>query len=373
MSYSTRADIGHRLFVEPAGASLLPQEKDILSELRPMSYLFRARNFDFNAPYEEWLGKFTALIDEIRSCTGHKNLLLSIDHEGGGVVRPPRPITRFPYAAKWGEKVTEVSAAMAIELSALGLNLSWAPVADVLTNRASQAIGQRAFSSVTDEVTRKACLMADTLEAHGIAAGGKHFPGYGAVTEDAHYALPTASDSFETWERLHMPPFTQLVQNGMQFIMTAHVMYPALDPVDQATLSKPILSDILRSKLGFNGVIVADALGMGAIKDEIEKSDAVEKALLAELDLFCIAGDSVNLQTAQNLADQIMNTLNKGVVSEDLLGRSKFRIETAINGLVQHVPKVLPENTLTKHAALAHELDPDDEWAHFQYIPKGFD
>ena len=301
MPYSRHVDVGHRLFVEPAGASLQEEEKELLSELRPMSFLFRARNFDLDAPYDEWLGKFTALIDDIRKCVEHKNLLLSIDHEGGMIVRPPKPITRFPYAAKWDEKVVEVAEAMALELSSLGLNLSWAPVADVLTNLESKAIGQRAFSGVTDEVIRKACLMAATLEANGVAAGGKHFPGYGAVTEDAHYDLPTANDSFEDWERIHMPPFANLVLQGMQFVMTAHVMYPALDPIDQATLSKPILSGILRKRLGFNGVIVADALGMGAIKDQIEKSEAVEKALIAELDLFCIAGDSVNLHTAKNL------------------------------------------------------------------------
>ncbi len=373
MSYSTRPDIGHRLLVEPTDVSLQPEEKEILSELRPMSYLFRARNFDFKAPYEEWLSKFTELIHDIRNCVGHKNLLLSIDHEGGRVIRPPQPITRFPYAAKWNEKVAEVSEAMAIELSSLGLNMSWAPVADVLTNPESKAIGQRAFSSATGEVTHKACLMAATLAANGVAAGGKHFPGYGSVTEDAHYDLPTATDSFESWERIHMPPFVHLIRDCMQFIMTAHVMYPALDPVDQATLSKPILSDILRNRLGFKGVIVADALGMAAIKDQIEKSDAVEKALLAELDLFCIVGDSVNLHTAQNLADQMLRALNKGTVSEDFLERSRLRIETAINGLMQHVPKALPEGILEKHAALAHELDPNNEWSDFQYIPKGFD
>lgn len=373
MPFLTRADVGHRLFVEPSGISLRMDEREILSELCPMSFLFRARNFDFRAPYEEWLGKFKALLEDIRTCVGHQNLLLSIDHEGGGVMRPPLPITRFPYAAKWGERVADVSEAMAIELRSLGLNLSWAPVADVLTNRESKAIGQRAFSSDTDEVTKKACLMAATLQKNGIAAGGKHFPGYGAVTEDAHYDLPTATDSFDVWERIHMPPFAHLVRAGMSFVMTAHVMYPALDPVDQATLSKPILSGILRERLGFRGVIVADALGMGAIKEEIENSNAVEKALLAELDLFCIAGDSVNLHTAQNLADQILSALRQGVVSEDLLHRSKLRIETAINGLIQHTPQLLPDDILEKHAVLAHELDPNGEWKDFQYIPKGFD
>lgn len=373
MSYTEISEIGHRLFVEPSGVVLTSEERELLSELKPLSYLFRARNFDYNSPYSEWLPKFAQLISDIQDCVGNKNLLLSIDHEGGRVMRPPRPITRFPYAAKWNDKVAEVSAAMAIELSSIGLNTSWAPVADVLTNHASKAIGQRAFSSSTEEVTHKACLMARTLKAHGIAAGAKHFPGYGAVTEDAHYDLPTANDTYQEWEQIHMPPFNELIKEGVPFIMTAHVMYPALDAQDQATLSKPILSDILRNKLGFKGVVVADALGMGAIRDQISRLDSIEKALNAELDLFCVAGDSVDLQTAKALASQILNVVNRGLISESLLELSRLRIESTINSLDQHKASLLSEDILLAHAALARELDPQGEWGNFQYIPKGFE
>ncbi len=373
MTYSTLVDVSHRLLVEPRSTALQTDEKDILAELRPQAFMFRARNFNFKAPYSEWLDQFTKLLQEIRNCVGHQNLLLSIDHEGGRVVRPPSPITRFPYAACWGERVADVAAAMALELRSLGLNTAWAPVADVLTNRESKAIGQRAFSSKVQLVAEMAVIMARTLMSHGIAAAAKHFPGYGAVKEDAHFDLPTAMISRAEWENVHIPPFVRLIEEGINFIMTAHIHCPELDPNDQATLSKLILSDLLRGKLGFRGVVVADALGMGAIKDEIETAEAVEKALVAELDLFCVAGDSVDLSTARKLAGHILDAVSEDRISEELLETSRKRIQSTINSLPQHLPKVLDAEVFLTHGKLAHELDPNDEWRNFQYIPVGFD
>lgn len=373
MTYKTLADVGHRLLVEPSGMVLTSEEKELLSELQPQSFIFRARNFDFRAEYTEWLEKFAQLLRDLRSCIGHKNLMMSIDHEGGRVMRPPLPITRFPYAANWGTHVAAVSTAMAIELSSLGLNTSWAPVADVLTNKESKAIGQRAFSDDPSVVTRECLMMMEALEANGIAAGAKHFPGYGAVLEDAHYDLPTTHLSRKEWEEVHLPPFVALIQKNVKFLMTAHIRYPALDVEDQATLSKIILSDILRDQLGYRGVVVADALGMSAIRDEIKESKAVEKALAAQLDLFCLAGDSVDLHTAANLSRQILSAVTEGRVEESLLDASRERIQTAIDSLPQPEPRVLSTDVFAKHAELARMLDPENKWSDFQYIPKGFD
>lgn len=370
---NTLSDLGHRLLVETSGPRLLPQERDILAELQPRAFIFRARNFDFKKPYQEWHQQFEVLLSEIKKTVGHQQLLLSIDHEGGRVVRPPLPITRFPYAALWGDRVADVAKAMATELKSIGLNTNWAPVADVLTNGDSKVIGQRAFGNDPDTVSRKACLMAKVLTENGVLPGAKHFPGHGSVEEDTHYHLPTAHLSREEWEAAHMPPFSSLIAQGIKFIMTAHIVYPALDNVNQATLSKSILFDILRGEMGFEGILVADALGMGSIRGDLESSATVVKALQAELDLFCLAGDNIDLGTAKTLATLMQQAVNEGIVSPDSMSRSRDRIEQTIASLPQHQPALLADSVFEAHQALSLALDPKGEWMKWQYIPKGFD
>lgn len=257
-------DLGLRFVGEPA-AELSQREAGIFAELRPAGIMLRKRNFLQGEPYDVWLKAYQRLLSDVREAIGRPAIIVSIDHEGGAVRRFPAPITRFPYAATYGSSlpaVEAVSAAMAKELSALGVNLSYWPVADIHSNPANPVINQRSFGTTVQAVSQAACVCARTLRAHGVIPCAKHFPGHGDTALDSHVALPSLQYSRQELEQRELAPFHALIQDGIEMVMSAHLMVPSLDPDNPATVSPTIQRDILRNSLGFNGVTISDALGM---------------------------------------------------------------------------------------------------------------
>jgi beta-N-acetylhexosaminidase len=176
---------GHRFIVEPSGPVLLAKEKKLLAELKPAGVMLRKRNFVEGEPYEKWLAAYRALVEDLRKAAGGDRLILSIDHEGGRVVRPPEPITRFPYAARWADRSREVAEAMAAELRSLAINTVFGPVADIHSNPANPVINQRAFGRTPEEVLSGAIPYIEVMEAEGILPCPKHFPGHGDTHIDS--------------------------------------------------------------------------------------------------------------------------------------------------------------------------------------------
>jgi beta-N-acetylhexosaminidase len=361
---------GQKCIVEPVGTALTSAESDCLSELQPAGVMLRARNFNFKAPYEQWLGEFSDLVTEIRKAIGRSEVLFTIDHEGGRVVRPPLPVTRFPYARRFGSRTAEVAQAMAIELKSLAINVNFAPVADI--DEGCPVIGQRAFATDSKSAASQAVTFAKSLHAAGIIPVPKHFPGHGGVKEDSHFALPVLDRSLDELLNHELHPFQELIDVGIPAIMTAHLMIPALDKHNPATISHPILVSLLREKLGFNGVVFADALGMAAISDRLEGGSLAVAGIKSKLDLFVLAGDTVTLDHARRLASEMLEAVGSGQVGSDDVLSSLDRIEALLDLTPQYTPKKLDTAIFENHARLATELDPTNEWHKYQYIPKGF-
>lgn len=358
------------MLVEPSSTKLSSEEADILSELQPAGVMFRARNFNLRAPYSEWLGEYRELVADIRKAIGRLELLLTIDHEGGRVIRPPRPITRFPYAQKYADEVVHVTTAMALELKSLGINMSFSPVADI--DEGCPVIRQRAFSHDPQIVKKAALQCAQTLKAHGILPVPKHFPGHGAVKEDSHFALPILSRSLAELMQNELLPFQALIDQGISALMTAHLMVPALDGEYPATISTPILVDLLRKQMKFQGVIIADALGMAAISDRLQGGSLTAAGLAASLDLFMLVGDSVSMRDAQKLAQEMQACVANSTVEPQAITDSLARIAHLLSEAKQFEVQALPDTQFATHQSLAQRLDPSNEWTQFQYIPKGF-
>jgi beta-N-acetylhexosaminidase len=373
MNKSNPALFGKHFIVEPSGFELTADESRQFERLQPQGILLRTRNFRANDHYWSWVQLHRRLLEQVRSVLKHKHLIIAIDHEGGRVVRPPEPITRFPYAAFWANASEQVGEAMATELKSLGVNVNFAPVADIHTNPKNPVISQRAFASTKEEVASAAVNLAHALRDNGITPCAKHFPGHGGTITDSHWGTPSLDADLDALRMRELFPFQALIDDGIGMIMTAHILFPNIDPDNVATLSKPILHDLLRDEMGFNGVIIADALGMGATRGKLANRETIARAVNAGLDLFLCAGDSITIEDALAMAELMEDALKSGEISQNTLSDSDQRIDKLVHDLPQYPVTELDTATLEKHHALAAALQKQTPWTNFTLSLPGFE
>ena len=238
----------------------------------------------------------TGLIAALREEASPRPLLIAVDHEGGRVQRltADHGVTRLPSARDVAASEDPEAAAAACgalaagELRALGVDLNFAPVLDVDSNPLNPVIGDRSFGRDPSLVARLAVAFIQAHQAGGVAACGKHFPGHGDTDRDSHFHLPTLPHDLARLERVELPPFVAAIRAGVAAVMTAHVMFPALDPDRPATMSRAILLGLLRERLGFGGVIVSDDLEMRAVADGWGVERAAVEAVGAGADLLLV-------------------------------------------------------------------------------------
>ncbi|MEU2457287.1 glycoside hydrolase family 3 N-terminal domain-containing protein [Streptomyces sp. NPDC012473] len=253
-------------------------------------------------------------------------LLVSTDQEHGIVCRVGEPATLLPGAMALGAGGSRSDARTAgriagAELAALGINQNYAPDADVNVNPANPVIGVRSFGSDPESVAGMVAAQVKGYQSAGIASTAKHFPGHGDTSTDSHTGLPVIRHTREQWAELDAPPFRAAVAAGIDSIMTAHIVVPALDPSeDPATLSHPILTGILREELGYDGVVVTDALGMEGVRTKYGDERVPVLALLAGVDQLLNPPD---LKVAWNA---VLGAVRSGEISEARIEESILRI-----------------------------------------------
>ncbi|GAB3872260.1 glycoside hydrolase family 3 protein [Terrabacter terrigena] len=218
-------------------------------------------------------------------------LQIAIDQEQGVVTRIGPPATQFPGAMALGAGDSDPDARTAAaitgrELLAMGVNTNFAPVCDVNVNALNPVIGTRSFSSHPDLAAELAAAqVAGYQRDGGVSSSAKHFPGHGDTATDSHVAFPIITHTREQWQTVDAPPFEAAIREGIDMIMTAHLAFPAFDDSgDPATLSRPILTGVLREELGYDGVIVTDSLGMQGVRDKYGDAEVPVRALLAGAD-----------------------------------------------------------------------------------------
>jgi beta-N-acetylhexosaminidase len=218
-------------------------------------------------------------------------LQIAIDQEQGVVTRIGPPATQFPgsMAMGAGESAPDARTAAAItgrELLAMGVNTNFAPVCDVNVNPLNPVIGTRSFSSHPDLAAELvAAQVAGYQRDGGVSSSAKHFPGHGDTATDSHVAFPVITHTRAQWESIDAPPFRAAIHEQIDMIMTAHLAFPALDDSgNPATLSKPIMTGVLREELGFDGIIVTDSLAMQGVRDLYGDAEVAVRALLAGVD-----------------------------------------------------------------------------------------
>jgi beta-N-acetylhexosaminidase len=243
------------IMIDIEGQSLSALDREKIAHPNTGALILFARNYENPE-------QIAALIKDIRSAR-NGDILIAVDQEGGRVQRFQTGFTRLPAAAVYADKPELAESAgwlMAAELLTVGVDFSFAPVLDVDCG-VSQIIGNRSFSQQSDLAASLASGFRRGMNSAGMAATGKHFPGHGAVALDSHLTLPIDDRDLETIREQDLVPFKQLISEGLEAIMPAHVVYPKIDELP-AGFSRIWLQEILRKELGFDGAIFSDDLSM---------------------------------------------------------------------------------------------------------------
>ena len=341
MEVSNEAQIADQ--PEPHGLTVLNEEvRGIIADYHLGNIIL----FGENCVDPEALTHLTYDLQHAAIDSGNLPLIIGADQEGGNVTRLGNGTCMSGNMAVGASGEPEnahlTGQVIGSELNAVGINCDFAPVADVNSNRDNPVIGMRSFSDDPTLVAEMAAAMAKGLEDTGTIACAKHFPGHGNTDTDSHTGLPLVEESYEEWWACDGVPFKKLAEQGnVGMVMTAHIQYPGLDDTRvksaldgeeiylPATLSKTILTDILKEKLGFQGVVVTDAMNMEAIADNFGPEDAVIRALDAGADLVCIP---VSLRSLEDLPKldaiyaAIKSAVSDGMLAEERLDDAVMRV-----------------------------------------------
>ncbi|MDX2273125.1 MAG: beta-N-acetylhexosaminidase [Cyanobacteriota bacterium] len=281
-------------------------------------------------------------------------LWVSIDQEGGAVVRLREGVTVFPSqmaVAATGslDFARQMAQGIGQELRAMGITMNFSPVLDVNSNPDNPIIGTRAFGSRPEQVAAFGLAMVEGYRQAGVVGTVKHFPGHGDTDIDSHLGLPTVLHPLDHLEQVELYPFREAIQAGCEAMMTAHVLVPALDPTRPATLSPVVMQTLLREKLGFGGVLITDSLTMGALDSHYRVAEAAEQALLAGADILLFGADVGHTPAEAGVAyHHLLSLVESGQISGQRLDQSLTRILSlkAAYGLLPSTPVPHPLDCL---------------------------
>jgi len=265
------------------------------------------------------------LIEQARVSSGTIPPLVAVDQEGGRVARisfaTPVPTAR-ELARLDAESIRRIGLMMGEELAAIGFNVNFAPVLDVNTDPANPVIGDRSFGSDPAKVSQLGLAYISGLQAAGVAACAKHFPGHGDTHKDSHHMLPVVTRNSDLLDSVELLPFREAVRSGVDMVMIAHVNYPALDPTPNlpATLSQPIVTNLLRDRLGYGGVIITDAMNMKAVTNQLSAGPAALAAFQAGVDIILMPDSLDEAYSA------VLTAVQNGKVTQTRLDESVRRI-----------------------------------------------
>jgi Beta-glucosidase-related glycosidases len=333
---TNRSDLGQKLMLAFRGMDELSAETlDALREYRPAGMtLFRP----FNVDTPEQLRRLTAKLQAEAEKLGLPPLLIALDQEGGQLMAigeaTPLPGNMALGAAGSTELARLAGEVLGKELAAMGVNIDYAPCADVNTNPKNPVVGVRSFGEDPQAAARLTAAVVEGIQSQHVAATVKHFPGHGDTATDSHRNMPVVPHSIDTLRKVDFPPFAAAIAADVKLVMTAHLGLPAIDPEKTlpATLSANILQKLLRSELGFGGVIITDAMDMHAIGQGDDLIRAAAQATAAGADLLLGSAERVD---QGRLYRGLTQALETHAISDEDCKASIQRVLTLKNWLGQ--------------------------------------
>ena len=255
-------------------------------------------------------------------------LWMSVDEEGGRVTRMPKEFIKLPTNQVIGKKndaklSNEIGQILGRELQGFGLNMDFAPVLDIHSNPNNPVIGDRSFGSQAEVVSSLGIATMHGIQSHGVVPVVKHFPGHGDTSVDSHIGLPIVENSLDRLRKLEFLPFQDAINQGAEVVMIAHILMPKVDPDYPASLSKVVITDILRAELGFNGVVMTDDMTMGAIVDHYDLPQSSVQSVLAGTNIVLVGHD---VEKGIAVIEALTEAVKNGKISEELLNNRVYTI-----------------------------------------------
>ncbi len=315
--------IGQMMIVGFDGYTADEGIKEIIEKYHPGGVILFKRNIkDGN--------QLLSLLNELKSINSSNEipLFLSIDEEGGKVSRLPDEFDKIPSSETIGQVNNEdlsynIGKILGRKLKALGFNMDFAPVLDINSNSENPIIGDRAFGDNAEIVTKLGIETMRGIQSEKVISVVKHFPGHGDTSEDSHIGLPRVDNDLSRLESLELIPFKEAINNGVDAVMIAHILMSEIDPEKPASMSRTIISDILRNRLNFNKIIITDDMTMGAILDNYNIGDAAVQSINAGIDIVLVCHGYDNEIT---VIKAVKEAVKNDIISEERIDESVYRI-----------------------------------------------
>lgn len=327
--------IGKLMVVGFPGKSMTPEVKELIHTYHVGGIILFSRNI--GAP-EEVYELTKNLQEEAKNAGYERPLFICLDQENGVVRRLGKGTTLFPGAMALGatgnpDLAHDICYATGEELKALGINWNLAPVLDVNNNPDNPVIGVRSFGESPDQVVEFGRAAMKGMQEAGVITTLKHFPGHGDTNVDSHLDLPTIAHGLDRLEQVELKPFKACIDTGADVVMTAHIHFPAIEPEKNkpATLSKNVLTHLLREKLGFTGVVTTDCMEMDAIADTIGTKQGAVAAFKAGSDFIMV---SHTRERQIGAIKAMIAAVEQGDISEESINQSVQRISQLLDKYV---------------------------------------
>lgn len=255
-------------------------------------------------------------------------LFVSVDEEGGRVSRLPKEIQKMPSSQSIGNKNNpllsyQIGMTLAKQLKAFGFNMNFAPVLDINSNPNNPVIGNRSFGNHPKIVKEMGLSVMKGMQEQRMIPVVKHFPGHGNTATDSHVGLPVENHSLPMLQSFELIPFIEAINNNADAVMVAHILLPQIDPEHPSSMSKKIITHLLREDLNFNGVIMSDDMTMGAILKNYDIKEAAITSVLAGTDVLLVCH---NFNNVTYVINGIKEAVENGSISEEKINESVYRI-----------------------------------------------
>ena len=313
-------NIGQLIITGIQGLTLTSEEKDFIQNQKIGGVILFSHNFQDPAQLAE-------LVNSIQKIRDEYPLFIGVDQEGGRVMRFKTHFTQFPSMLEISQfdspkLMFEVHQLMAKELSTCGINLSFSPCCDILTNPSNKAVGDRAYGTTPENVEKHVSAAIRGLQTSGLLSCAKHFPGHGDTTQDSHSELPLVKTSLEVLRSRELIPFSKASKSRVEFMMMGHLLVDAIDQNLPTSLSTKAY-DFLRSETKFSKIVITDDLDMKAISDRFSPQEAAVKAISAGADMLIFR----DFHNAQKAHGALLEAAKKKLIKRELLIEKLLRVE----------------------------------------------
>ncbi|MFJ7408209.1 MULTISPECIES: beta-N-acetylhexosaminidase [unclassified Lysinibacillus] len=314
--------IGQMILAGVSGTTMDANAKQLINQLHVGGIILYKYNFDTPA-------QTIKLVNQLKAKnSSNLPLILGVDQEGGRVTRLPGELENFPPNKQIGQVNNpdfsyKVGKLLGHELKEFGLNLDFAPVLDINSNPNNPVIGDRSFGNNPEIVSKLGIQTMKGIQSQNVITTIKHFPGHGDTSVDSHLDIPIVNKSLNQLKELELIPFERAINQGADVVMVAHILLPQLDKTNPGTMSKAVMTNLLRKQLGFTGVIMTDDMTMGAITGHFDIGKASVESVKAGSDIILVGHDYNNVvKIISSLKDAVKN----GEISEQKLNESIERI-----------------------------------------------